>query len=114
MFIVSMPLSLLWADQIILLQNNIGFWSYNFQICLYISFNATATTFENGFTEHLGKAIIKVELVGFLSNLGVQYTLDSFLFISLTSILYLFFRNDVLSDKIWSTGLIAFNVDVYC
>ena len=79
-----------------------------FSIGLYISFNAAVTAFESGFTKHSGVEFKNLALVGFLCNLGVQYKLGSFLFISLTSRLNSFFRNDLLSDIIFSTALIAF------
>lgn len=42
-----------------------------------ISFNASVTDFESGFT---GAAIINLTLVRFLCNLGVEYLFESLLF----------------------------------
>lgn len=68
---------------------------------------------ESGLMEELGAGIGNLALIGFLCNLGVQYILGSFLFILVTSGLNLFFRHDVLSQTILSTGLITFTyVDV--
>ena len=52
--------------------------------------------------------VTNLALVGFLYNLGYHYKLGSFLFISVTSKLNSFFRNDVFSDTILSTALVAF------
>ena len=85
--IVSITLWLVWTGQNVWHQNSIGFWSCDFQFAQ-------------------SPAIINLDLVGFLCNLVVQYIFQSSLFISLISRLNLFFKNDVLSDKISSTSLI--------
>ena len=77
-------------------------------IWFYINFNAAVTALESGFSEHLVGEIINLALVEFLCNLGVQYILGGFLFIPVTSRLYLSFRNDVISEAFLSTGLVAF------
>ena len=59
-------------------------------ICMYITFNIAATAFESGFTKHFDAAIINLAFVGCLCNLGVQYVLRSFLFITVTLRLNLF------------------------
>ena len=75
---------------------------------LNISFNKAVTTFESGFTEHLGAVIIKNDLVGFLCKLGFKYILRNFLSISVTSKLNLIFINYLFSDKTLTTGLVTF------
>ena len=49
---------------------------------------------------------MNLALIEFLLNLGVTYILVSYISFK-TSGMNLFFRNDVLSDKILSTGLVA-------
>ena len=50
---------------------------------------------------------------GFLYYLPIQFTLESFVFMSVTSRLNLFLRNNIFSDTILSTGLAAFVCWIY-
>ena len=72
---------------------------------MHISFNAAITALKSRFTEHLVVEIISLSLAEFLCELGVQCILGSFLFVTVTSELHIFFRNYVLSDTVLSTGL---------
>ena len=73
---------------------------------MYVSFNAVVTVFESGSTDDLDAAIVNLVLVGFLCR--VQYALQNLWFISFTSRLNLFFKNDAFPDTVLWTDLVAF------
>ena len=70
-------------------------------------FTLPIIVFGSCFIEHLGETIINLALVGFLCNLKVQYILGSFVFVSVTSRLNLYFRISIFCDTILCTGLDA-------
>ena len=73
---------------------------------MYVSFNAVVTVFESGSTDALDATIVNLVLVGFLCR--VQYALQNLWFISFTSRLNLFFKNDAFTDIVFWTDLVAF------
>ena len=77
-------------------------------IWLNITFNAAAIAFKSRFTYYFRATIINLALVGFLCNLGVQYIIRGFLSIQKISRLSFFFRENVFSNEILITGLVAF------
>ena len=80
----------------------------SFDVICSVCYNTDITAFESVFTDYLDVAIVKLALVGLICNLGVQCTLDIFVFMSVTLRLNLFSRNDLCFATILSNVLVTF------